>query len=192
MKKLQQVLLTGFFLGLVSFSFGQQIPYSIRGKLMNKTQQPIEAATVNLFRSNDSVAIKTVISATDGGFVIDLHQKGDYRITVTASGFKKYQSAEIAITENQAVHTLNSIVMEAETKQLDEVTVTSKKPFIEQRIDKMIVNVDAQISNAGSTAMEVLEKSPGVTVDKDGVIALKGKQQVLVYIDGRPTYIVPN
>ena len=56
-------------------------------------------------------------------------------------------------------------------------------------MDKTIVNVDAAVTNAGSNILEVLEKSPGVTIDKDGNISLKGKQQVLVMIDGRPTYL---
>ncbi len=191
MKKQQLVLLTGIFLSLASMTFAQQNAYSIRGKLTGKTQQTVEAATISLFKINDSVSIKSVISATDGSFLIEFAQKGTYRITVTATGFRKYESGSILVDENQANPTVGNIGMEADTRQLEEVTVSSKKPFIEQRIDKMIVNVDAQISNAGSTALEVLEKSPGVTVDKDGVIALKGKQQVLVYMDGRPTYLGP-
>lgn len=62
-----------------------------------------------------------------------------------------------------------------------------RKKLIEQKIDRTVVNVDATISNTGTSAMEVLEKSPGVQVDKDGNISLKGRQGVMVMIDGRPT-----
>ncbi len=65
----------------------------------------------------------------------------------------------------------------------------AKKPLIEQKIDRTIVNVEASVTNVGSSALEVLEKSPGVTVDKDGNISLKGKSGVQVYIDGRPAYL---
>ncbi len=53
----------------------------------------------------------------------------------------------------------------------------------------MIINVDASPTNAGSTAMDVLERSPGVTVDKDDNISLKGKQGVTIMIDNKPTYM---
>ncbi|MBS1601009.1 MAG: TonB-dependent receptor [Bacteroidetes bacterium] len=53
----------------------------------------------------------------------------------------------------------------------------------------MVVNVDASPSNAGSSVMDVLEKSPGVMVDKDGNISLKGKQGVTIMIDNKPTYL---
>ena len=67
--------------------------------------------------------------------------------------------------------------------------MAAKKPLIEQKIDRTIVNVEASITNVGTSALEVLEKSPGVSIDKDGNISLKGKQGVQVYIDGRPTYL---
>jgi hypothetical protein len=51
------------------------------------------------------------------------------------------------------------------------------------------VNVDAAVTNVGASALEVLEKSPGVSVDKDGNISLKGKQGVQIYIDGKPSYV---
>ena len=74
-------------------------------------------------------------------------------------------------------------------KSVGAVTVTARKPLIEQKIDRMVVNVDAAVTNVGATALEVLEKSPGITVDKDGTISLKGKQSVQVYIDGKPAYL---
>jgi outer membrane receptor protein involved in Fe transport len=75
------------------------------------------------------------------------------------------------------------------TKNLADVKVTSKRPLIEQRIDRTIVNVDASITNIGTSALEVLEKSPGVSVDRDGNISLKGKNGVLILVDGRPTHL---
>ena len=74
-------------------------------------------------------------------------------------------------------------------KSLGGVTVTARKPLIEQKVDRTVLNVDASATNVGTSAMEVLEKSPGVSVDKDGNISLKGKQGVQVYIDGRPSYL---
>jgi len=74
---------------------------------------------------------------------------------------------------------------------LSQVTVVGHRPPIENKIDKTVVNVDASPTNGGLTALEVLEKSPGVMVDNDGNISLKGKQGVKVFIDGKPTYLSP-
>jgi len=77
----------------------------------------------------------------------------------------------------------------ARRKVLKEVTITAKKPPIEHKIDRTIVNVDAMVTAAGSNALEVLSKSPGVSVDIDGNISLNGKGGVLILINDKPTYL---
>lgn len=80
----------------------------------------------------------------------------------------------------------------SQSKSMEGVTVTAQKPFIEQKLDRTVVNVEASPSNAGATALEVLEKSPGVSVDNDGNISLKGKQGVIIMMDGkRPIFPAP-
>jgi iron complex outermembrane recepter protein len=74
-------------------------------------------------------------------------------------------------------------------KQLQSVTVTGKRPLIEQKIDRTIVNVEALVTNNGTSALEVLENAPGVTVDRDGKISLKGKEGVMILVDGRPSQL---
>ncbi len=75
------------------------------------------------------------------------------------------------------------------TKSLKEISVTAKKAFSIKKMDRVVINVDALISNAGTSALDVLEKSPGVQVDQNGSISLKGKHGVLIYIDDKPTYL---
>src|SRR5687767_736608 len=72
---------------------------------------------------------------------------------------------------------------------MQEVTVMAKRPFIETKIDKTIVNVESSPTSAGSTALDILEKSPGITVDNDGNISLRGKQGVIVMMDGKQTFL---
>ncbi|HEY8734268.1 MAG TPA: TonB-dependent receptor, partial [Puia sp.] len=80
-------------------------------------------------------------------------------------------------------------VLHKQNSELQSVEVVVKKPFIEQKSDRILVNVDASPSNTGASVMDILEKSPGVSVDKDGNISLKGKQGVTIMIDNRPTYM---
>jgi hypothetical protein len=77
-------------------------------------------------------------------------------------------------------------------RQLKDVTITARKPFVETRLDRTIVNVGAMISNAGTNALEVLERAPGVMVDQDGNISLLGKPGITIYIDDKPTYLSGN
>ncbi len=70
---------------------------------------------------------------------------------------------------------------------MSNVTVTAKKPMVEVKADKTILNVEGTINATGSNALELLRKSPGVLLDKDDNISLAGKNGVQVYIDGRST-----
>lgn len=74
-------------------------------------------------------------------------------------------------------------------KVLKEVSISTKKAFSVRKLDRVVVNVDALISNAGTSALEVLEKSPGIQVDQNGTISLKGKSNVAIFIDDKPTYL---
>ena len=75
---------------------------------------------------------------------------------------------------------------------LQEVTVKAKKPLIQIFPDKTVVNVDAAVTNTGATVLEVLEKSPGISLDRNGNISLKGKSGVLMMIDGKPVQVSGN
>ncbi len=162
---------------------------SISGTVQDDVKKPLTGASASLLKAADSSVIKTALTDKDGKFIFNDVNHGKYLVAVTISGFRKKVSGEITLRNEAPAHEMGVLQMVQEAKSLETVTVTSKRPFIEQKMDKTIVNVDAAVTNAGSNLLEVLEKSPGVTIDKDGNISLKGKQQVLIMIDGRPTYL---
>ena len=176
--------LAAFFLYL---GLEAQVIGSISGTVIQEKGKPVAGATVTLLRGKDSNVIKLSAANKDGGFLFDQVGPGIYLIGVTAAGHRRSVSAKIEV--NQQSTQLPPITLRPLNKELAGVTVTAKRPLIEQRIDRTIVNVDASIMNIGATALEVLEKSPGITVDKDGMISLKGKEGVLITVDGRPTQL---
>jgi iron complex outermembrane recepter protein len=108
---------------------------------------------------------------------------------VTAVGHRKTYTPAFEINETNPSIDLKTISLSVASKDLKAVTVTSTRPLVEQKIDRTVVNVEAAVTNIGANALEVLEKSPGIQVDKDGNISLKGKQGVIIMMDGRPTYL---
>ncbi len=109
---------------------------------------------------------------------------------VSAVGYETTRSELIELlagTDSQD----NPVTLRSAAKSLGGVTIAAKKPFIETKIDRTIVNVDASPTNAGATALEVLEKSPGIMVNNDGAISLRGKSGVIVMLDGKPSFLSP-
>ncbi|HTE25608.1 outer membrane beta-barrel protein [Flavitalea sp.] len=147
----------------------------------------LPGATVELHRYIDSVLLKTCLTDTNGIAVFSELSRDSYFLVVSAVSFIGQYSEVAEVLDNLVI--MKPVFLEQAVGILAEVTVTGKKPFIQLMPDKTIVNVEAGISNSGATVLEVLEKSPGITVDKDGNISLKGKQNVLILIDGKPTYL---
>lgn len=180
------ILLAALFISNLS---AQNKPSVITGKIRDEAQKPIEAATASLLKAKDSTLIKAGVSDKSGKFELEVTADGKYIIAVSSVGYEKAYSPVVEISGAGSSLEISAIVLQKLSNELVAVAVVGKRPFIEQKADRMVVNVDASPSNAGTTVMDVLEKSPGVTVDKDGNISLKGKQGVMIMIDNKPTYL---
>lgn len=171
-------------------TFAQNPGKTIGGIVKDMQNQAIAGATVKLFRLNDTTQTQLKITNGNGKFDFQKLQNGTYFLKITAVGNKDYHSARLTIEDKHPVIELPVIILApAKATQLKEVVVAARRPLIEQEIDKTVVNVDAMISAAGSNTLEVLEKTPGVTIDANGTISLNGQSGVLVLIEGRPTYM---
>jgi len=154
-------------------------------KVENSTGTPLAHATVELLRA-DSSLVKITVTDTAGIGQFNQLVAGGYLARISRVGFAPHQTAPFTVN---GATTLPAVQLTAASETLNTVTVTARRPFIEMQPDKTVVNLEASITNVGTTALEALEKLPGVTVDKDGNISLKGKSGVLILIDGKQTYM---
>ncbi len=181
------ILLTVSFIGRAQ----NRTAIKLTGKVSATNQTALSAATITLLKAKDSSVVKVSVSDQDGRYSFDNPLQGRYLVVVSAVGYEKQYSSPftVSVPPDSIIKELTAIVLSPRSNNLKSVTVSARKPLVEQKIDRMVVNVDAFISNTGANALEALEKSPGVQVDKDGNISLKGKQNVVVLIDGRPAYL---
>ncbi len=170
-------------------AFGQQPAGKINGFVKDGNGKGLEAVTVSLRKKNDSTATKTAISDASGQFNLENIAFGKYILVFSHIGYTTQYSQPLEITASKPALSVNNVSLQATDGALGQVTVIGKRPLIENKIDKTVVNVDASTTNGGLTALEVLEKSPGVMVDADGNVSLKGKQGMIILIDGKPTYL---
>ncbi|MEO6637623.1 MAG: outer membrane beta-barrel family protein, partial [Ginsengibacter sp.] len=121
-----------------------------------------------------------------GGFKMLAIRPGSYLLSATSIGHAKNYSSKFTVAEGQEF-TVSPLMLSQSSTSLTAVTVQAKKPMIEVRADKTVFNVESSINAIGSNAFELLQKSPGVSVDKDDNISMQGKNGVKIYIDGKPT-----
>jgi iron complex outermembrane recepter protein len=183
--------LTGLLCFLSIVVIAQNKSGKISGVVTDTNAQPVESATASLQRAKDSSLVKVALSDSYGLFEFENLPEGEYFVIVTAVGYTKTNSKRFTVSANANYKIPSFQLQKSAAKTLGAVTVTGKRPLIENKIDRMVVNVEAAPTNAGASALEVLEKSPGVTVSNEGEISLKGKQGVRVMLDGKPTYLSP-
>jgi outer membrane receptor protein involved in Fe transport len=186
MKKIFSLI---FLVTIFSFAGKAQTSGKVSGNVIDGSQKTIEAATIALLKAKDSSSVKFAVAGKEGAFSFENVTDGRYLVSITAVGHQPGYSALFEISPTNSTIKLKTIELIPVSKSMGSVVVTARRPLIEHKIDRMVVNVEASVTNAGSSAFEVLEKSPGISVDKDGNISLKGKAGVMVLVDGRPTQL---
>jgi iron complex outermembrane recepter protein len=182
MRKRISNLLT-FLLLTITSAFAQNNT-TISGTVVDKNNKAIQSVTVSLLKAIDSSLVKTAITDNEGKFELTTTKKEKFIILFSGVGFQNTYSNVLDAT-NENTLTVPTITLQATVGNLKEVVVTSKKPLIEVKADKTIFNVEASINATGSDALELLKKSPGVQVDNNENISMKGKTGVRIYVDGK-------
>jgi hypothetical protein len=158
----------------------------VTGVIQESPTKALPFATVLLLNAKDSTLAKGAISSESGNYEFENVSLGRYLVSATMVGYQKALSSVFEISTTQPSFTVPALRVTENTQTLQEVKIVSKKPFVEQQIDRMVVNVENNIGSAGGTALEVLEKAPGVTVDRQNDrLQFKGRQGVMVMIDGK-------
>lgn len=171
-----------FFILFVSV-LTTSVEAQIHGKVTDNEGKPVTGATVSLLK--DSAIIKLALTKDAGIYEFTNIKEGVYKISASYVGFAPAVSSAIQFSGTDV--TVPEIRLTKSTGDLQNVTVTARKPMVEMKADKTILNVEGTINSTGSDALELLRKAPGVTVDKDENLGIAGKTGVQVYIDGRPT-----
>lgn len=135
--------------------------------------------------------MKGTVTDEQGIFDFGKVPTGVYLLKYQVVGYSDQHNGPVTISAHAAKYTATTLQMASAVKQLDNVNVVARKPLIERQVDKTVLNIENSALATGNTALEILQKAPGVSVDKDGNISLRGKKGVTVMIDGKPTYLSP-
>ncbi|GAB3573179.1 outer membrane beta-barrel family protein [Spirosoma luteolum] len=167
---------------LTNVTFGQ----TIRGVVRDSRDQPIPFATVALLTATDSVLVRSVRCTDAGGYTLSGIKAGSYRLLGSAVGLEPIRSAVFAVPVGGEV-TAPVLVLPEASRALGSVTVRARRPLVETLPDKLVLNVVGSSTSAGSTALELLQRAPGVLIDPNDNLTVQGKNGVRVYIDGKPS-----
>ncbi len=186
MKLKLTVLVTLLFVGTLSQA------QNIQGKVIDQKGKPIQGATVSLHKLPDSSLVTGIFTDSLGRYQCSINSLKKYYVEARMIGYLRVKSKAFTITSLHENQTIPDMTLQESAKLLKEVSAVSQRPFIERQADKTIVNVESSLVSTGSTALEILRRTPGITLDKDDHLLLKGKSGVSVMLDGKLTYLSPD
>ncbi len=173
---------------LLVFNFKTALAQNIKvsGTVTDNKNNTLNYASVALIHLPDSVSVSLQVTNVQGLYDFSNVKPGSYLIKALMMGYRKTQSPTFEV-KNLTVK-VPTIILADESQNLKDVNIISKMPVIDQKADRVIVNVE-QMNTAGDNALEVISRSPGVKLDKDDNIVLKGKKGINVMIDGKMSYM---
>ena len=178
------LIILSLLIHLRAFSQG-----TIKGNVTDERNMPLSSVIVRLKVTADSAVYKSMSTDQSGSFAFNNVPQGSYGIEIDLVGYNRITKPGLSIIRTDTAINLGTITLTPSTKTLTGVEIKAHASFIEKQIDKTVVNVDQNIANTGTNALELLKKLPGVQVSPDGQLTLNGKSGVNVTIDGKTTYL---
>ncbi len=179
---MKQIYLCLICIGYLTYTSAQKIS----GVVKSNDSAVLNNASVSLLDAANLRIHKFEITDNNGQFVFKDILPGKYVISVSAIGYKNFASLTFNVNkEDQMI--IPAFFLQRRTTGLKEIIIKSQKPIIEIKLDRMIVNVEETVNSIGSDALELIRKSPGITVDKDDNISMSGKSGTQIFIDGKPS-----
>ncbi|MFT2011362.1 TonB-dependent receptor domain-containing protein [Pontibacter sp. 13R65] len=154
------------------------------------TKKPVEFATVALIDLRTDQPVNGTMADDKGRFTIDKVAAGKYKLNVSFIGYLQLVINEVTVAADNADLNLGSISLTTNSQNLSEVVVTGEKNLVEEKIDRTVYNAEKDATNAGGSAADVMQKVPGLSVDTDGNVMLRGSSNIRVLINNKPSSIM--
>src|SRR5215217_2906286 len=150
------------------------------------SSKPLALVTVRLFKKTNTTPLQTVLSKDNGSFQLNKPDTGTYILSFTHTGFAE-KRVPVSVASGTEDVQIDPVQLSKASGLLKEIVVTSQRPLVEQSDDKIVFNVEDDPATKTETALDILRKTPFVTVDGEDNIKVNGKSNFKVLLNGRET-----
>lgn len=162
---------------------------TLSGRVQDDSGSPVSFVNVQLLVAADSSLYKGGVADEEGHYLFDAVRPGNYLLYVSLIGYHHHIS-EILDIAGVGSQQLESVTLVQDAVEMDEIRVEARRELYELKGDRMVIHVGTSVTLSGGTALDVLERSPGVLVNEQaGTISMRGKDGVNIMINGKLSYI---
>ena len=169
---------TGVFILFIFLSVMTKAQLNLNGKIVDSTGVPLAFATVVV--KEESLPIGSAYSNEKGDYTMVIPRPGNFTLSVYYVGFTMNESS-IPLYKDT---TISVILFPSVGSNLQEVLVVNKKLVIEQKVDRLIFNVENSIAATGGDALDALKITPGIAV-RNETVTMIGKSNLRVMINDK-------
>jgi len=167
---------------------GGGVTGTVSGKVIDSlTKAPVDYARVSIFIGDGKAPLNGVVTDSKGNFKFTNLRTGSYRLAISFMGYPTKAIGDVVTTPSKPDKNIGTVELAPNKKILNEVIVTGQASLVENKIDKLVYNVERDITASGGTATDVLGKVPMVSVDLNGGVSVRGDANVRLLINGRST-----
>ena len=167
-------------LGTTSFA-----QVTLSGRVLSLSdKEPLPYSTVTVFQSSDNQMVSGVITNEDGRFSISNLKSGEYVVQVNFLGFETFKKNILAGTLNQSLD-LGDIFLNSSSFELEGVTVTAQRQTVSAALDKKTYSANDFVASSGGSVLDMMKSLPGLSVNQESKVELRGSDKVAILIDGR-------
>ena len=162
-----------------------QVQAQIEGKVVDLNDEPLPYVNVILYKTADSTIVKGTGTDNFGVFTLLQETSGNYTLSLSSLGFETYYSESFEMVSNKKID-FGTIVLQESTNELNEVTISAKRNLVQNTSFGKVINVQSSVMTKGSSALQVLERLPGVLMDRrNSQFSLNGQNGVAIMFNGR-------
>lgn len=166
------------------FSLSSSAQYTLQGNAKNSNNELMPFSTVTIVL--DSIHTQVVLSDSIGNYCFKNLDTGCYKVSASMIGYLP-QQVDAYIHQDTTI----DFILTPATKNLQEITVYSQKQLIENKPDRLIINLEGNIETKGKTTTDILKQLPKIRIAEEA-INMTGKESVLVYINDYPVRLSGN
>ena len=157
----------------------------ISGRVLSQEEkQPLVNSTVSVMKSGSQELVTGTLTNEQGRFLVSNLASGEYDFIFSYIGYESVKRNVLAGTLNKALD-LGTVFLRQSSLEMAEVQITGQKQSISSALDKKSYSAEDFISGSTGSALDIIKTLPGVVIDQESRIILRGSDKVAVLIDGK-------
>ncbi|MBC6367995.1 TonB-dependent receptor domain-containing protein [Algoriphagus sp. AK58] len=171
------------FVGSLQYSFAQgQLTGVVKDQA---TLQPIEFASIAVYSSIDSSLVDGTISDPLGSFLVGNLPQGSFYVVVSFLGYKTQTIKGLQLSRNEKKN-LETLFLLSDLQELQGVDIQGQRISNDFQAQKQSYSAKNFESAKGGTGTDVLRNLPGVSINAEGQVAIRGNAGFVLMVNGRP------